>query len=232
MPFIPNILFYNVFRFFNRRELFLLSLIYRRFRGIVDSGFSTAPLAILDSRVCYKALDVWAVYPQGGGIELVSQDFIAHLSDMKFIRFKTCYVLDICSSNQAENVLKTVKHIWEGQRLVINYKDCTPNIKFLHEMTTASILSLKCAFDDSMSAAVKELLKGSCKKIVLEQKGGGSSNFQLPVAEVANFLLHDVYESPHCSDRFFFLKTVMDPQMEDREALFDAVEKVQVTRYF
>ncbi|KAI1730996.1 hypothetical protein Ddc_03719 [Ditylenchus destructor] len=233
MPPLPNNLFYNTFRFFNRRELFLLSLIYRRFRGIIDNGFSTVPLAILDWDLNYSAcpgLWVRSIHntgPQDSDDESVSQDFIDHLAEMKFIRFNAFFVVEICSASRTEAVLKPIKHIWEGRRLDISYKDCTPSIEFVCDMTSASVLRVKCDFDDSTNAAVKELLNGSCEKFMLHQNGGDSAHFQLPIAELTNFLLKPVkdYESSNTPHRFFALDTFVDPEVADRENLFAALKE-------
>ncbi|KAI1707583.1 hypothetical protein DdX_12420 [Ditylenchus destructor] len=231
MPSLTNRLFSSTFRFFNRRELFLLSLIYRRFCEIIDNGFSTAPLAILGCDLNYSACPgLWLRSIDGlqdDGTKIVSQDFIAHLAAMKFIRFNACFVFEICSTSRTENALKPLKHIWEGRRLQIIYKDCAPSIEFVRDMTSASVLRVKCTFDDSTNAAVKEFFNGSCEKFMLHLNGGDSTHFQLPVAELANFLLKPVKdcESSDIPHRFFALDTFVDPKVEDREKLFAAMEE-------
>ncbi|KAI1707585.1 hypothetical protein DdX_12422 [Ditylenchus destructor] len=225
MPLNANT-FYEIFRFFNRRELFLLSMIYHRFDRIIENAFPTTPLVLLDYVLFYGCGD-YALAIQGtdGDVTALPDEFINQLPGLKFIRFKQIMLRENDSSNPMEKVILPMSHIWEGRDLIVQYPESTPSVEFSGHLVTAFSLHLECVFDNNMNIMLRELLKGKCEHFMVKQKGWNAhfAGLQLNIPEFTNFLFFRA--SSDFQPRFIHLHTYTDPTIDSRNKLFAAVEE-------
>ncbi|KAI1730998.1 hypothetical protein Ddc_03721 [Ditylenchus destructor] len=225
MPLNANT-FYEVFRFFNRRELFLLSMVYHRFDRIIENAFPTTPYALLDYVLFYGCGDhVLAIQGTDGEVTALPDEFIDQLPGLKFIRFKQIMLRENDLSNQMEKVILPMSHIWEGRDLIVQYPDSTPSVEFAGHLVTAFSMHLESVFDNSMNATLRGFLNGKCEHFMMKQNGWNAhfAGLQLPIPETTNFLFFRA--SSDFQPRFIHLRTYTDPTIASRNKIFAAVEE-------
>ncbi|KAI1704650.1 hypothetical protein DdX_14149 [Ditylenchus destructor] len=212
-----NYLIHNVYRFFTRRQLFLLSLISRRSRRIVADGFPNEPYVVVNVVLHYSD-ELWKLINSQQIITYVPPSFAEKLSDKKFIRFDQCE-FHIPTLSMANQMLPPISHVWKNHSVNLQLMLVEPGINLIRQLSSSRCLAVAFPFNNNVYNVLRELLTCGCSSISVWEEAT-EYPFNLPISGVLDFLFSSEYQH-----KLLRLHIGKFPTVQERDQLFTTAEE-------
>ncbi|KAI1700069.1 hypothetical protein DdX_16936 [Ditylenchus destructor] len=180
--FIPIATVIDIFALFNRKQLFSLSMVCRRYKAIIEQYFETKPCLLFHglqkTSICWK----WSPFDNARYTGMPNE-LVSLLESSKFVRFRTTYV----KGSFLEELLP-LKHLWENHHLTIN-----PRAQGYSTETVGMVRNCRSfkAYGITVSEGptiLPALLSDDQEVIEVLFSYTSRQSVSLPVAEIVDFL--------------------------------------------
>ncbi|KAI1702697.1 hypothetical protein Ddc_16948 [Ditylenchus destructor] len=180
--FIPIATIIDIFALFNRKQLFNLSMVCRRYKATIEQYFETKPCLLFyglqKTSICWK----WSPL-DNTRYTVMPNELVSMLESSKFVRFRMTYV-----KGPFLEELEPLKHLWENHHLTTNPRAEEYSTEMVEMVRKSRSLKAYGITVNEGPNILPALLSNDQEVIEVLFSYTSRQSVSLPVAEIVDFL--------------------------------------------